>query len=126
MIFLDNGVVKKIDELGRIVIPKDIRKNLKISNGDVLKISVDGQKIQLAKYSDISYNVNEIKYIFDAYIQIFNDKILFTDREKILLSNLDIEEEFLDSQIISFIDNREYIFSDEITPKTGLKIIYSI
>ncbi len=32
------GVIRRIDELGRIVIPKEIRKNLRIKNGDSLEI----------------------------------------------------------------------------------------
>ena len=47
------GVVRRIDELGRIVIPKEIRKNLRIKNGDNLEILVDGENIMLKKYSQI-------------------------------------------------------------------------
>lgn len=109
---MDNGVVKKVDELGRIVIPKDIRKNLKINNGDVLKISVDGQKIQLSKYSDVFNNIDEIKKIFEAFISIFDKNIIFTDREKVLLSNLEIVDLNIDSAINDLINNREYSFEN--------------
>ena len=37
---MDTGVVRKIDELGRIVIPKEIRKNLNIRNGEDVSIFV--------------------------------------------------------------------------------------
>ena len=37
---MDTGVVRKIDELGRIVIPKEIRKNLNIRNGEDVSISL--------------------------------------------------------------------------------------
>ena len=37
---MDTGVVRKIDELGRIVIPKEIRKNLNIRNGEDVSIFI--------------------------------------------------------------------------------------
>ena len=45
------GIIRRIDELGRIVIPKEIRKSLRIKNGDNLEILVDGENITLKKYS---------------------------------------------------------------------------
>jgi AbrB family transcriptional regulator, transcriptional pleiotropic regulator of transition state genes len=44
------GIVRKMDELGRIVIPKEIRKNLNIGEGDALEIYVDGDVVLLKKY----------------------------------------------------------------------------
>ena len=45
------GIVRRIDDLGRIVIPKEIRKNLRIKEGDNLEVFVDGEDIILKKYS---------------------------------------------------------------------------
>ena len=46
------GVIRRIDELGRIVIPKEIRKNLRIKEGESLEIYVDNEdRIILKKYS---------------------------------------------------------------------------
>jgi transcriptional pleiotropic regulator of transition state genes len=47
------GVVRKIDELGRIVLPSEIRKVFAIHEGDQLEISVDGEKIVLEKRRDV-------------------------------------------------------------------------
>lgn len=46
---MDTGVVRKIDELGRIVIPKEIRKNLNIRNGEDVSIFVKDNMIVLKK-----------------------------------------------------------------------------
>lgn len=44
------GIVRRIDDLGRIVIPKEIRHTFDISEGDALEIYVDGDRIILKKY----------------------------------------------------------------------------
>ncbi len=44
------GVVRKIDELGRIVLPIEIRNNMDIKSRDAVEIFVDGDKIILKKY----------------------------------------------------------------------------
>ena len=44
------GIVRKVDELGRIVIPKELRRTLNIEEKDSLEIYVDGEQIILKKY----------------------------------------------------------------------------
>ncbi|MCL6456977.1 MAG: AbrB/MazE/SpoVT family DNA-binding domain-containing protein [Gorillibacterium sp.] len=44
------GIVRRIDDLGRIVIPKELRRTLGIKEGDPLEIGVDQDKIVLWKY----------------------------------------------------------------------------
>ena len=46
---ISTGVVRKIDDLGRIVIPKEIRKTLGIRDGENLEITVEDDKIKLNK-----------------------------------------------------------------------------
>ena len=48
------GIVRRIDDLGRIVIPKEIRRTLRIREGDPLEIFTDREgKVILKKYSPI-------------------------------------------------------------------------
>jgi transcriptional pleiotropic regulator of transition state genes len=44
------GIVRKVDELGRIVIPKELRRTLNIEEKDGMEIFVDGANIILRKY----------------------------------------------------------------------------
>jgi len=44
------GIVRNIDELGRIVVPKEIRKKLGIENTDPVEIYVEGEYILIKKY----------------------------------------------------------------------------
>ena len=62
------GIVRRVDELGRIVIPKEIRRIVKIQEGTPLEIYVDDNIICLKKYS---INItDDLKIITN---QIFND-----------------------------------------------------
>ncbi len=45
------GIIRKVDELGRIVLPIELRRNLDIEERDSLEIYMDGDKIVLQKYS---------------------------------------------------------------------------
>lgn len=45
------GIVRRIDDLGRVVIPKEIRRNLNIKEGDPLELWVDGKNIVLKRYA---------------------------------------------------------------------------
>lgn len=47
------GVVRKVDELGRIVLPSELRRVFAIREGDELEISVDGELVILQKRQDV-------------------------------------------------------------------------
>ncbi len=49
---LASGIVRRMDELGRIVIPKEMRKQLNIEEKDPIEISVEGASIVLTKYEN--------------------------------------------------------------------------
>jgi transcriptional pleiotropic regulator of transition state genes len=61
------GIVRHIDELGRIVVPKELRKRLGIAACDPVEISSEGDKIILTKYSPVCHfcgsteNISEFK-----------------------------------------------------------------
>ena len=44
------GIIRRIDELGRVVIPKEIRRNMKIQDGDPLEIFIEDDGIIFKKY----------------------------------------------------------------------------
>lgn len=47
---ISTGVVRKLDPLGRVVIPKELRRNLQIAERDPMEILIDGDRIILRKY----------------------------------------------------------------------------
>lgn len=44
------GIIRRVDELGRIVIPKELRRALKLNHGDAVSITSDGAKMTITKY----------------------------------------------------------------------------
>jgi AbrB family transcriptional regulator, transcriptional pleiotropic regulator of transition state genes len=50
IIMKSTGIVRRVDELGRVVIPIELRRTLEIAEKDALEIYVDGEQIILKKY----------------------------------------------------------------------------
>jgi transcriptional pleiotropic regulator of transition state genes len=53
MIMKATGIVRKVDELGRIVLPIELRRTLDIEERDQLEIFLDGEKIVLKKHESV-------------------------------------------------------------------------
>ncbi|MBO2532646.1 transcriptional pleiotropic regulator of transition state genes [Planifilum fulgidum] len=54
------GIVRKVDELGRVVIPIELRRTLGIGEKDALEIFVDGERIVLKKYEPACIFTGEV------------------------------------------------------------------
>lgn len=50
------GIVRKVDELGRVVIPIELRRTLGIGEKDALEIYVDGERIMLKNTSQLAFS----------------------------------------------------------------------
>ena len=102
------GVTRKIDELGRIVVPKEIRKNLGIREGESLEIYTSDDAIVLKKHYEIWQNHENIKRIINIAEDMLNLEVLVTDREKIILGSC--KNTKLSVELLSYIDNRQMYF----------------
>lgn len=102
-------MLRRIDELGRIVIPKEIRKKLKIREGDNLDIFVDNDGVILRKYSplnDLDKMVEIMTLGFKKYLGI---DIIVTDKEKVISSTIsDIKNlENISKSLTEIIENKK-------------------
>ncbi|MEK9198826.1 AbrB/MazE/SpoVT family DNA-binding domain-containing protein [Ureibacillus sp. FSL E2-3493] len=66
------GIVRKVDELGRLVIPKELRKTLGIGEKDPIEIFIDGHQIILQKYAPNEEKEEVIKKLNTLRNQIKN------------------------------------------------------
>ena len=111
------GIIRRIDELGRIVIPKEIRKNLRIKNGESLEIYLENDSIILKKYSQIESLKNvSIDYV-EAFNQIIKHNIIVTDRDKVIAVTGPLKKKYLDKEINEFtersIERRDNFFEKQ-------------
>lgn len=83
------GIIRKIDDLGRIVLPKELRKYLNINSGDDFLINIDNNKIVLEKYSKIN-NTEEIINIINIIQNEIDIKIYLVVNSEIINNNNEI------------------------------------
>ena len=99
------GITRRIDDLGRIVIPKEIRKNLKIKENEVLEIFINNDEIILKKFS----NFNDSEKVLSDYIKVINDMtgndVIITDRDKVILSSNKLEEKLLNKKLSEYVND---------------------
>lgn len=82
------GVVRRIDDLGRVVIPKELRKKLRIREGEPIEIFVEGEgEVILKKYSP----VGELKKTAEKYVSVLAEATgltaSITDRDAYVVSS---------------------------------------
>lgn len=81
------GIVRKVDELGRIVLPKELRRTLGIGEKDPMEIYTDGKGIILRKYAPgcaFCGSVNGIRYIHGTPVRgacAYNMQMLYRTAE---------------------------------------------
>ena len=85
----ETGILRRIDELGRIVIPKEIRRKLKIREGDNMDIYVMQDTIVLKKYSLLKDLETILKIMLKGYKQNVNLSIIVTNLEQVIASSKD-------------------------------------
>ena len=79
------GVIRRIDELGRIVIPKEIRTNLRIREGDNLEIYIgEDEKIILKKHSAMIGIKDFASVLVESIYTDIKRNIMITDTDKVL------------------------------------------
>lgn len=109
------GVTRKIDELGRIVIPKEIRRNLSIRDGENLEIFIDEDAILLKKYNQMHNFLELGNKLINIITSLVDVEVILTDREKIVATSTKYQELIntkINHKLISLIDEREIYISE--------------
>jgi AbrB family transcriptional regulator (stage V sporulation protein T) len=99
------GIVRRIDDLGRVVIPKEIRRTLRIREGDPLEIFVDRDgEVILKKYSPISELGDFAREYADALYDSLGHTILICDRDTFIAVSGGSKKEYLNKNISEHIE----------------------
>ncbi|HWP98167.1 MAG TPA: stage V sporulation protein T [Syntrophomonadaceae bacterium] len=94
------GIVRRIDDLGRVVIPKEIRRTLRIREGDPLEIFVDREgEVILKKYSPIGELGDFAKEYADSLYETIGHISMIADRDVIIATAGANKREFLSKAI---------------------------
>lgn len=97
------GIIRRIDDLGRIVIPKEIRKNLRIKEGENLEIFVQNEEVVLRKYSMMN-KINDLaQELTDAIYTFMKHSIFITDTDQVVAGSGPLKKQYLNKPISEFI-----------------------
>ncbi len=99
------GVVRRVDDLGRIVIPKEIRRTLRIRDGEELEIYVDDGVVVLKKFSNVADLENVSKKIIDVVSSLVGKTVLVSDRDQIITGSGDLKKNYLNKDISQTIED---------------------
>ncbi|MBR3882677.1 MAG: AbrB/MazE/SpoVT family DNA-binding domain-containing protein [Clostridia bacterium] len=131
------GVVRRIDDLGRVVIPKEIRKVHRIKEGDPLEIYTDKEgEIILKKYSPIGELTEFASTYADTISKTTGHIACITDKDTVIAVSggfkKDLLEKNLSKELEEVIENKEVFKSKEnneiaipITQNEGRERIYN-
>ncbi len=95
----DTGIVRRIDDLGRIVIPKEMRKTLRIKEGDPLEIYANKEELIFKKYSPIASIDNFAKSVAEGIEQMIEKPCFILDGDKILCVSNNKYKDYIDKKI---------------------------
>lgn len=123
------GVVRRIDELGRIVIPKEIRKNLRIHEGENIEIYInEKENIVLKKHSLMKEIGDFAQKLTDSVYPFFKQNILITDTDYVVATSGDIKKEIINTTIsdnlLSIIKNRNLMVENNKKIKINEERVY--
>ena len=94
------GVVRRIDDLGRVVIPKEIRKTLRIKEGDPLEIFTDREgQVILKKYSQIGELSEFATGYAETLAKTTGHIACITDKDTIIAVSGGSKKEFLEQDV---------------------------
>jgi AbrB family transcriptional regulator (stage V sporulation protein T) len=100
------GIVRRIDDLGRVVIPKEIRRTLRIREGDPLEIFVDRDgEVILKKYSPIGELGDFAKEYAESLYESTGHITMISDRDNIIAVSGGSRKEYLDKSVGAIVEN---------------------
>lgn len=80
------GIVRRIDDLGRVAIPKEIRRTMGLHDGDPLEIFTDDDGIVLKKYKVGENIADSVRGIMsDIHDNLFRSDMTQDDKQKVLI-----------------------------------------
>lgn len=110
------GIVRRIDDLGRVVIPKEIRRTLRIREGDPLEIFTDREgEIILKKYSPIGELSAFAKQYADSLSQTMGCLVCVCDMDQVIAAagsgKKELQEKYISKSLQKELEDRKSILA---------------
>ena len=100
------GIVRRIDDLGRVVIPKEIRRTMRIREGDPLEIYTDREgEVIFKKYSPIGELASFAAQYAETLYKTCNMSVIITDRDAVIACAGVSKKEYNDKQLSDAVEN---------------------
>ena len=115
------GIVRHIDGLGRIVIPKEMRRTMKIGENDALEISETAEGLVLKKHSTLQHNVKMVEKLCKA-LKHFTDKaVCVCDKSSVIFTDGcgELKGGIVSESLKTIIEGRKTVYE----PASGIKIV---
>ena len=105
------GIVRRIDDMGRVVIPKEIRRTLRIREGDPLEIFTDREgEIILKKYSPIGELGTLAKLYAESLSQTLGCTVCITDTDQVVAASgsgkKELKDQFIGRELDRLLKDR--------------------
>lgn len=114
------GVVRRIDDLGRIVLPKELRRTMRIKEGDSLEIYLDeNDKIVLKKYSAVKGVSTFLKEFVDSMYASNKKDIVICDNETVVACVGNLKQDLTGLRISKTLEKKIKSRQTEIFDKTN-------
>lgn len=100
------GIVRRIDDLGRVVIPKEIRRTMRIREGDPLEIYTDREgEVILKKYSPINDLGEFAQEYVESLYETFGTPALISDRDEVIAVAGVSKKEYVNRRLSVFAED---------------------
>lgn len=112
----ETGMIRRLDDLGRLVIPKEIRKKYKMNEGDSIEIYIKDDSICIRKYDMTSPFFEQIYFMCQILNKNYRGNIFFTSDEYLNKVQLYIEEKICEKAKVhrsQFFENMKIYKNDD-------------
>lgn len=112
----ETGIVRKLDDLGRLVIPKEIRKMYKMKEGDSIEIYTLNNTICIRKFDETSSFYEQIEGMCNILKNKYENTIFFTSDEYIKRNRLKVDERLIEKAQVHrscFFENSKFFTNEE-------------
>lgn len=93
------GIIRRIDDLGRVIVPKEIRRTLRIREGDPLEIFVEDGGVIFKKYSAVQELSNFSQTYTDSLYKTIGHISIITDKDKVIAISGISKRDYLNKNI---------------------------